>query len=117
MKPKPDISVHEMLALGDRLPATILPYDTYSHVAAGFVAFAIGDEFVALPLATLAKASLRAGATSIALEFSSLLVRIDGRGLDELFESILLGKVRVVRSGRHPSCTVERVRVSETIAI
>lgn len=117
MKPKPYTSVREMLDLGDKLPAMFLPYDTYTQVTADFVAFAIGDEFIALPLSALGKASLRAGATAIALEFGSLLVRIDGRGLGELFEDILLAKVRVVRTGRHPSCTVESIRLSETLAL
>jgi hypothetical protein len=117
MKPKPEISVHDMLALGDKLPVTMLPYDTYSQDRAGFVAFAIGGEFIALPLSALVKASLRAGATSIALDFGPLLVRIDGRGLDELFESILLERVRVVRTGRHPSCTIESVRIAESLGI
>jgi len=117
MKPKPQTSVQEMLALGDKLPAVFLPYDTYIHDKAGFVAFAIGGEFIALPLPALSKASLRAGSTAIAMEFGSLLVRIDGRGLEELFESILLGQIRVVRTGRHPSCTVESIRLSETVAI
>ena len=117
MKPKPQISVHELIANGDKLPATFLPYDTYSQERAGFVAFAIGGEFIALPLSALVKASLRAGATSIALDFGPLLVRIDGRFLDELFESFLLEKVQVVRTGRHPSCTIESVRIVEAMGI
>jgi len=117
MKPKPNISVHEMIALGGKLPEKYLPFDTYTQDQAGFFAFAIGDEFIALPLATLSKASLRGGATAIALEFGTLLVRIDGRGLDELFESILLGEVRVVRTGRHPSCTIESIRFTEGLTL
>jgi hypothetical protein len=117
VKPKPQISVHEMLALGDKLPASFLPYDTYTHVTAGFVALAVGDEFIALPLSALAKASLREGSKSIALEFGSVLVRIEGRSLGELFECILLGQVRVIRTGRHPSCSVDCIRLSETLSL
>jgi hypothetical protein len=117
VKPKPQISVHEMLALGDKLPASFLPYDTYTNVTAGFVAFAVADEFIAFPLSALIRASLREGSKSIALEFGTLLVRIEGRSLDELFECILLGQVRVIRTGRHPSCAIDSIRLSETLSI
>ena len=106
-----------MLALGDKLPASFLPYDTYTHVTAGFVAFAVGDEFTALPLSALVRASLREGSKSIALEFGTLVVRIEGRSLGKLFECILLGQVRVIRTGHHLSCAIDSIRLSETLAL
>jgi len=113
MKPKPYASVHEMLVHGEKPPRSMLPYDIYPNDKAGFLTFAVCGEFIALPLVTLGKASLRSDAASIVLEFGSTIVQIDGTGLEELFESILLGKVRVVRAGKHPSCSIETVRFRE----
>ena len=106
-----------MLAQGDRQPRAIAPYDTYKSDKAGFLTLAVRGEFVALPLLTLNKASLYGNAASIVLEFGRLIVKIEGSKLDDLFEDILLCKVRVVRAGKHPSCSVESIRMSKAVGI
>jgi hypothetical protein len=115
VKPKPYTSVHEMLDDAGKLPRSMLPFDIYLKDKAGFLTFAVLHEFIALPLPALGKATLRGDASSIALEFGRTVVQIGGRNLDDLFESILLGKVRVIRIGRHPSCSIETIRVSEIV--
>ncbi len=118
MKPKPQMTVREMLDQDSRTPPkAILPYDTYERDKAGFLTLAAQGEFIALPLLALGKASLRGEAACIVLEFGRLLVKIEGRKLDDLFEDILLCKVRVVRVGKHPNCSVEFIRVCNAVAI
>ena len=113
MKPKPYRSVHEMLTHGDKPQTSILPYDTYPNDKAGFTTFSIHGKFIAFPLPALCKASLGDNASSISLQFGSTVVCVDSKELDELFEDILLGRVRVVRMGVHPRCSVEKIRFSE----
>jgi hypothetical protein len=117
LKPKPYASVHEMLLQGDRPQGSILPYDTYTSEKASYLTFAVRREFIALPLLSLNKASLRGDADSLALEFGTTIVQITGRNLDDLFEDILLGKVRIIREGKHLSCTVDTIRFREAVRI
>jgi hypothetical protein len=118
MKPKPNMTVREMLDQDSRTPPkTIPPYDTYEKDKAVFLTIAAQGEFIAFPLLALGKASLRGEAACIVLEFGRLLVKIEGRKLDDLFEDILLCKVRVVRVGKHPSCSVECIRVFSAVGI
>src|SRR5580700_8044224 len=106
-----------MLDQDGRPPRVTLPYDTYAKEKAGFLTIAVRGEFFALPLLELGKASLYGEATSIVLEFGRLIVKIEGRKLDDLFEGILLCKIRVIRTGKHPACTVDSIRMSKAIVI
>jgi hypothetical protein len=117
MKPTPLKTVHEMLAQGAMPAKAILPYDANVSERTSFLTIGLGGELVALPLLALGKASLRGDAATIVLEFSRLIVKIEGRKLEHLFDEILMCKVRVIRVGKHPSCTVECVRITETVAI
>ena len=117
MKPKPYATVHEMLAQEGKPPRALLPYDTYADDKAGFLTLAFRGEFISLPLLSLSKASLRGAALAIVLEFGTTLVQIDGKQMGDLFEDILLGKVRVIRTGKHPLCTVENIRISDVSLI
>lgn len=118
MKPKPTLTVREMLDQDSRTPPkAILPYDTYEKDKAGFLTLAVQREFIAIPLLALGKATLSGEAGSIVLELGRLIVKVEGRQLDDLFEDILLGKVRVIRAGEHPSCTVKNIRITESVGI
>jgi hypothetical protein len=118
MKPKPNLTVREILEQDSRIPAkAILPYDTYEQDKAGFLTLSVQGEFVAIPLLALGRATLSNEATSIILEFGQLMAKIEGRKLDELFEDILLCKVRVIRVGRHPMCTIERIQINDEALI
>jgi hypothetical protein len=117
MKPTPFKTVHEMLAQGETPTKAILPYDANVSERASFLSIGLGGELVALPLLALGKASLRGDAATIVLEFSRLIVKIEGRKLDNLFDEILMCKVRVIRVGKHPSCTVESIRTSNAALI
>jgi len=112
MKPKPYRTVDEMLDQEKNPAKAVLPYDIYSSDRAAFLTLAVHREFMALPLDALGKATLGGEAASIVLEFGRSMARIEGRKLDELFEDILLSKVRVIRLGRHPSCTIERILIN-----
>ena len=105
--------MEELLQGVPKAPRPLLPYDTYPDEKAAFITFAIGEEFVALPLALLAKASLQSNFRSLSLEFGSILVQITGKDLDELFEAILVSKVRVIRKGKHVKCSIDSIRVDE----
>ena len=118
MKPKPTLTVREMLDQDSRTPPkAILPYDTYEKDKAGFLTLSVRGEFIAIPLLALGKATLSGEAASIVLEFGRSMARIEGRKLDELFEDILLCKVRVIRVGRHPMCTIERILINNEALI
>lgn len=114
MKPKPTLTIREILDQDSRKPPkATLPYDTYEKDKAGFLTLAVQREFIAIPLLALGKATLSAEAASIVLEFGRLMAKIEGRKLDELFEDILLCQVRVIRVGRHPMCTIERILIND----
>lgn len=117
MSPKPYTSLHEMLARGDELSAEFPPYDIYMKDKAVFLTFASNGSFISFPLLALGKASLRDCAATIVLVFGKANVQIKGSKLGDLYEDILLGKVRVIRTGRHPSCTVEKISIAETATI
>ena len=93
---------------------TQFPYELHAHGGGGFVTFEVGES-VALPLIALNTATLRGptGNQSIVLAFASHLVEIQGTGLNEVFEHLLGGLVRVVREGRHEKCIVEKIQVAE----
>jgi hypothetical protein len=90
----------------------IFPYELHSHGGGGFVTFEVGES-VALPLIALNSATLRGPSESqtIVLAFTSHLVEIQGAGLDEVFDHLLGGVVRVIRQGHHEKCVVEKVYV------
>lgn len=94
-----------------------LPYDANVSERASFLTIAVDGELVALPLMALGRASLRSDAASMVLEFSRNVVKIEGRRLDHLFDEILMCKVRLIRVGRHPICTVESIRMSQSAGI
>lgn len=90
------------------------PFELHAHGGGRFVTFEV-DESVALPLIALNTATLR-GSTenqAIVLAFVSHLVEIQGTGLNEVFEHLLGGLVRVVREGRHEKCIVEKIQIAE----
>ena len=90
------------------------PFELHARGGGRFVTFEV-DESVALPLIALNTATLR-GSTenqAIVLAFASHLVEIQGAGLNEVFDHLLGGLVRVVRQGRHEKCIVEKVQIRE----
>jgi hypothetical protein len=93
---------------------TNFPYELHSHGGGGFVTFEVGES-VALPLIALKTATLRGSTEShtMVLSFESHLVEINGTGLNEVFEHLLGGVVRVIRRGRHEKCIVEAIHVAE----
>jgi hypothetical protein len=93
---------------------TNFPYELHPHGGGGFVTFEVGES-VALPLIALNTATLRRSFESqtMLLAFASHLVEVHGTGLDEVFEHLLGGVVRVVRRGRHEECVVEEIHVRE----
>ena len=115
MKPRPFTSVLDMLSQGDKAHSPILPYDTYAGQKADFITFAIEGRFIAFPSRMLGKARLGDGATSIILDFGRTIVSVSGKRLEELFEEILLGRIRVIRTGKHPLCAVDAIYVCEAI--
>lgn len=117
MKPKPFTTVHEMLNQADTLAKANLPYDANVSERASFLSIALSGDLLALPLLALGKASLRGNAASIVLEFSRLIVKIEGRRLNHLFDEILTCKVREIRVGKHPMCTVESIRINNGLGI
>lgn len=115
MKPKPFTSVLDMLSQGDKPLPAILPYDTYTSEKSDFITFEVQGRFIALPSRLLGKARLGEGAASIVLDFGALIVAVRGQKLDELFEEILLGRIRVIRIGKHPLCAVDAIQVCDAI--
>ena len=113
MKPQPHLSTEELLQGVSKATRPLLPYDTYQKEKASFITFAIAEEFVSLPLALLAKATLRATYTALSLEFGPIVVEVTGSHLDGLYEAILTAQIRVIRKGKHPTCSVDSVRISE----
>jgi len=93
---------------------TQFPFELHAHGGGRFVTFEV-DESVALPLIALNTATLRrsTGNQAIVLAFASHLVEIQGTGLDEVFDHLLGGLVRVIRKGRHEKCIVEKIQVAE----
>jgi hypothetical protein len=117
MKPKPYTSVLEMLSQGDKPPSEILPYDTYFSEKHAFITFAVLGKFIAFPLHSLVTARLENAATAIVLDFCPTLVIISGQKLDELFEEILLGRIRVIRTGKHTLCAVDFIQICDAIVL
>jgi hypothetical protein len=117
MKPMPHQTVRAIPTQDDILARPILPYDSNMTVRATFLTVALGGESVALPYLSLGKTSLRGEASSIVLEFGRLVVKIEGRKLAGLFQEILTCKVRAIRVGKHPVCTVESIRVCNQVGI
>jgi hypothetical protein len=113
MIPKRYSFVDDLISRGNGLTRSNPPFEVYPKERVSFLTFEIRGEFLALPLLTLAKASLRPDAVSIVLEFGTTVAQIDGRKLDELYEDILLGKVRVIRPGKSSSCEIKSIRISE----
>ena len=93
---------------------TRFPFELHAHGGGRFVTFEV-DESVALPLIALNTATLRGstGNQAIVLAFASHLVEIQGTGLNEVFEHLLGGLVRVIRRGQHGKCIVEKIQVAE----
>jgi hypothetical protein len=91
---------------------TNFPYELHSQGGGGFVTFEVGES-VALPLIALNTATLRGSSESqaIVLSFASHLVEIEGTGLNEIFDHLLGGLVRVIRQGRHEKCVIAKVYV------
>ncbi len=117
MKPNPFTSVHDFLAQGvEGKPArAALPYDTYAQTKAGFLTLASNGDFTALPLDDLRKASLYGDARTVELDFGPTVVKIEGHRLESLFEDILLCRVRVIRTGKHPACAVDAIGITKAI--
>ena len=93
----------------------ISPFDLHAHGGGGFVTFEVNDA-VALPLLALAKATLRSsGARQIViLEFDGQMVTIEGAGLLGLFDHLLAGRIKAVRTGHYEECVVDRLHLAET---
>jgi len=93
---------------------TIFPYELHSHGGGGFVTFEVGES-VALPLIALNTATLRGSSESqtIVLAFASHLVEIQGTRINEIFEHLLGGVVRVIRRGQHEKCIIEKIHIRE----
>lgn len=108
--------IAQLLSSGETGKAD-LPYDANVSERVSFLTIAIDGDLVALPLMALGKAALRSDAASIVLEFSRLVVKIEGRRLDDLFDEILMCKVRLIRVGSHPLCAVERIRMNQAAGI
>jgi hypothetical protein len=106
----------QFLSSGETAKAA-LPYDANVSERASFLTIAIDGELVALPLMALGRAALRSDSASIVLEFSRNVVKIEGRRLDHLFDEILMCRVRLIRVGRHPICTVESIRIIQAAGI
>lgn len=117
MKPRPFNSVLEMLSHGDKPLSAILPYDSYVGEKSAFVTFAVREQFIALPSRLLSKARLGDRAASIVLDFGATMVTVRGQKLDELFEEILLGRIRVIRTGKHPLCAVDAIQICDTVVL
>jgi hypothetical protein len=117
MKPRPFTSVLDMLSQGDKPLPAILPYDTYVSEKADFVTFAVQGRFIALPSRLLGKACLGDRATSIALDFGATMVTVSGQKLDELFEEILLRRIRVIRTGKHALCAIDTIQICEEVTL
>jgi hypothetical protein len=88
---------------------TLVPFDLHTQGAGAFVSFEIG-EVIALPLLSLNKATLRGDdGTELVLSFTDMQIVIEGAGLAPLFEHVLSGRVKTIRSGEFESCIVDRV--------
>src|SRR5580698_5385979 len=110
MIPKRYLFAEEMMSMRNEPPRANPPFEVYTNDRASFLTFEIGGGYLSLPLLTLGKASLRPNAVSIVLEFENTVAQIDGKKLNELYEEILLGKVRVIRKGKGSETEIECIR-------
>lgn len=94
---------------------TGLPYELHTHGSGAFVIFNVAEQ-VALPLMTLARATLRATdeRDEIDLEFQNAGVVIEGRGLAVLLEHLLAGRVKRISRAGDAGCNVAAIRITET---
>lgn len=90
------------------------PYELHTHGGGAFVIFNVGDQ-IALPLFSLARATLRARSVGdvLALEFQSVEVLIEGRALSALVDHLLAGRVRRISCARDNSCEVANIQVKD----
>lgn len=95
--------------------AASLPYELHTHGSGAFVIFNATDQ-VALPLLALARATLRETQErdEIALDFQSVEVVIEGRGLGDMMEHLLAGRVKRVSCANDGACEIARLRFTET---
>ena len=94
-------------------PGALPPYDLYPTERALFITFNVQGACQAFPLACLAEATLAPGNALITLSFGNATILIRGQALAELFEAILLAKVRVVRPGSGAICTVSSIEQTD----
>lgn len=92
-----------------------LPYELHTHGTGAFVIFNVADQ-IALPLLTLARATLRAtpAGEALTLEFHDVEVAIDGRGLGLMLDHLLAGRVKRVSSGHESACEITAIRIADT---
>ena len=87
------------------------PYEMHTQGGGGVTIFEAGDA-VALPLLHLNKGSLRgADGQRLSLEYAAATVVVEGEGLVDVYSHLLAGRVKVIRPGRHQTCTIRQVRV------
>jgi hypothetical protein len=95
--------------------ATELPYELHTQGYGAFVTFALGEQ-IALPLLTLARATLRGtdATDELVLEFHGVEVAIAGHGLSLLLEHLLAGRVKRISVAHDGTCGITAIRIIES---
>lgn len=90
------------------------PFELYTAGNGGFIAFERNGETMALPLYSLKKILLRGESSSqqLVCDFQSVLLTISGQGLSEIMDSLMLGRVRLIRVGQSTNCTIESLSIA-----
>ena len=93
---------------------TELPYELHIHGSGAVGIFNVAEQ-IALPLLTLARATLRAAgdAEELILEFQGASVVIGGHGLASMLDHLLLVLVIKISRSNHNTCQITSIRVEE----
>ena len=93
-----------------------LPYELHTHGSGAFVIFNVADQ-IALPLITLARATLRAakGGEELVLEFGAVEVLLEGRELALVLKHLLAGKLKKVYCADDGACEITAIRIREPL--